>query len=109
MPEALAIFSTCSNEQEANQLARTLVSEKLAACVNIIRGIESVYRGQGKVETATECLLLIKTVPERLDALTARLETLHSYEVPEVIAIPIAGGAAKYLAWLRAQVQGVQE
>ena len=107
MPEALAIFSTCNNEQEANQLARTLVSEELAACVNIIRGIESVYRWEGKVETATECLLIIKTAPERLEALTARLEALHSYEVPEVIAIPITGGAEKYLAWLKAQVQGV--
>jgi periplasmic divalent cation tolerance protein len=104
MAEALLIFSTCPDEREAKRLAQTLVEEKLAACVNIIRGVESVYRWENNVETATECLLMIKTVPERLEALTDRLQAIHSYQVPEIIAVPIVGGADKYLAWLKAQV-----
>jgi periplasmic divalent cation tolerance protein len=104
MPDALLIFSTCSNEQEAKRLARTLVEERFAACVNVIRGVESVYRWENNVETATECLLLIKTAPERFDALRDRLQAMHSYEVPEIVAVPIVGGLDKYLAWLKAQV-----
>jgi periplasmic divalent cation tolerance protein len=105
MADALLIFSSCTDEQEAKRLARTLVEEKLAACVNVIRGVESVYRWENNVEAATECLLVIKTVPERLDALVERLQAVHSYEVPEIIAMPIVGGADKYLAWLKEQVQ----
>ena len=103
MHDALLIFSSCSDEQEAKRLARMLVEEKLAACVNVIRGVESVYRWENNVETATECLLVIKTVPERFDALSERLQAMHSYQVPEIIALPIVGGAEKYVGWLKEQ------
>jgi periplasmic divalent cation tolerance protein len=105
MTDGLIIFSTCGSEEEAKRLAQVLVEEKLAGCVNVIRGIESIYRWEDKVESAAECLLVIKTEAGRFDALSARLQDLHSYEVPEVVAFPIVRGAEKYLGWLKEQVR----
>jgi len=85
-------------------LGRTLVEERLAACVNVLPDVRSAYRWEGRVEEAGEALALLKTTAERLDALTARVRDLHPYEEPEVLALPSAGGSSSYAAWVRASV-----
>ena len=104
MPETFIVFCTCSGEDEANTVARSLVEDRLAACVNILPGLTSIYRWQGKVESASEHLLFVKTTRERLPAVESRIRELHSYEVPEIIAVPAAAGSEKYLAWVQEQV-----
>ncbi|MGH9694861.1 MAG: divalent-cation tolerance protein CutA [Bryobacteraceae bacterium] len=104
MAETFIVFSTCGCEAEANRLARALVEERLAACVTVLPGLTSIYRWQGKVETASEHLLLVKTTRERLPAVENRIRELHSYELPEIIAVPITAGSEKYLAWIQEQV-----
>ena len=97
---ALVIFCTCPDRETATRLARTLVEERLAACVNAIGGVVSTYRWQDKIEVDDEVLLLIKTTSDQYEALEARLTELHPYEVPEVLAIKPVAGSAPYLAWL---------
>ena len=104
MSEPLVVFCTCEQKQQAAQIAEALVREGLAACVNVLPGIQSVYRWKGAMERAEEVLLLIKTTAERFAALRDRIQELHSYEVPEIIAVPIVSGSEKYLGWLEAQV-----
>jgi periplasmic divalent cation tolerance protein len=104
MTDALLVFCTCADHAEASKLAQAIVLDGAAACVNIFPAIESVYRWQGKIETADEILLLIKTTRERFSALRDLIVRLHSYDTPEVIAIPIADGLAKYLEWLGATI-----
>ena len=94
------VFSTTASQEEARRIAQQLVERSLAACVNVLGPIESIYRWQGKVETAGEFLLLIKTTAERFPDVRDALVALHSYEVPECIAIDVADGSAPYLAWL---------
>src|SRR6476660_7197992 len=94
------VFSTTGSQEEARRIAQQLVERSLAACVNVLGPIESIYRWQGKVETAGEFLLLIKTTAERFPDVRDALVALHSYEVPECIAIDVADGSAPYLAWL---------
>lgn len=95
------VFVTCANHMQAKLIARSVVEKRLAACVNILRSpIESHYRWKGKVEKARELLLLIKTTATRLGALEREVKRLHSYDVPEFIALPIAAGSNAYLAWL---------
>jgi periplasmic divalent cation tolerance protein len=101
MPDALLIFCTCPDAESAARIARTLVDERLAACVNRLPGVTSVYRWQGEVHEDSEVLLLIKTRGELFEPLRARLVALHPYEVPEVIALEVAAGHAPYLDWLR--------
>jgi periplasmic divalent cation tolerance protein len=102
MTDAVIVLCTCSSETEANHIAGALVDARLAACVNILPSpIQSIYRWKGKVEEAQEILLLIKTTQERFPALRDRIAELHSYETPEIIALPIWAGSEKYLAWLR--------
>ena len=100
---ALVCLCTCPDAEIANRIADALVSERLAACVNIVPGVRSVYRWQGRVEHVDEMQLLIKTVRERCDALVARIVELHPYELPEVIAVEVAGGLAAYLGWIDEQ------
>ena len=102
MNEVLVVFCTCEDRAQAHHIASKLVGERLAAC--IIGGVQSVYRWQGKVTEAEEVQLLIKTVRERYPALQSRIAELHSYDTPEIIAVPIAEGSQKYLTWLREQV-----
>lgn len=97
---AVAVFITAANARQARRLATVLVSEKLAACVSEIGAVRSVYRWQGRVERARERLLIAKTVRARLRRLTARVKSLHTYDVPEIIALPMAGGNPDYLAWV---------
>ena len=104
MTPALVVFCTCGSPDEASRIANALVEERLAACVNIVPPIRSIYRWQGAVEQAAETLLLIKTTAERFPALRDRIQGLHSYEVPEIIAVPIYDGSAAYLSWLSGEV-----
>lgn len=94
------VMSTAPDESTAGRLAETLVAEDLAACVSRLPGLRSTYRWQGRMCDEAEVLLIIKTSAARLATLCARLEALHPYEVPEVIALPIVAGSERYLAWL---------
>lgn len=100
MSERVVVLSTVETAADAERLARMLVSERLAACVNIVSGVSSVYRWKGEVAAASERLLVIKTRAERLEALRAALVSAHPYELPEVVALPLVGGHLPYLAWL---------
>ncbi len=102
---ARIVFSTIDDSPKAKQIATRLVEERLAACVNIIPKVSSVYKWQGKVETATEDLLVIKTWPDRLPALLARLEELHPYDVPEAVAFSIEDGLPAYLDWVKQETR----
>ncbi|MDX1626237.1 MAG: divalent-cation tolerance protein CutA [Wenzhouxiangellaceae bacterium] len=97
----LLIQTTCENEDEAERLARTLVEERLAACASLGAGVRSVYPWKGSIETAAEVPLALKTTPEAFPALRARLVELHSYDVPEVLALPVTGGLDEYIDWAR--------
>jgi len=101
VPAALLVMTTTETVEAANQLAQQLVERELAACVQIVTPMTSVYRWQGKIETAAEVLVLIKTTPAIYVALEAALKQLHSYQTPEVIAVPITAGSAEYLTWLQ--------
>jgi periplasmic divalent cation tolerance protein len=105
MPGFLIVFCTCKNEQEALNLANAVIERKLAACVNVLPAVQSIYRWEGKVEISSEHLLLIKTTDERFAALRDAITQIHSYEVPEVMAVPVSDGTEKYLAWVRESVE----
>lgn len=96
----LVVCCSCPDEASAGRLAEALVDERLAACVTRLPGATSVYRWEGSVQRDPEVLLIIKTTAGRLANLTARIEALHPYEVPEVIAVPVAGGSERYLSWV---------
>ncbi len=98
--EFCIVFTTCPNAEVADTIAHELVKRGLAACVNILPSIRSVYTWKGKVETASEHLLLVKSHGRQYKAIEARIRELHPYELPEIIAVPIAGGLDKYLGWL---------
>ena len=98
------VLTTLGADVDAPSLARTLVEERLAACVSILPGLVSVYRWQGGVEQDREQQLLIKTTPDRLAALEARLRQLHPYDVPELLVLDVERGGADYLAWVHESV-----
>ena len=98
--EILLALCTCPDDTTAEGIARTLVQERLAACVNRIPGLTSVYLWQGRVEQDRETLLLIKTTDARFAALASRLRALHPYDLPEIIAIPVTKGLPEYLQWV---------
>jgi len=100
MTEHVVVLVTAASADEAARLGRTLVEERLAACANVVGPIRSIYRWQGAVEDAAEHLLLLKARAADVDALAARVCAIHSYDLPEVIALPIVAGSATYLAWL---------
>jgi periplasmic divalent cation tolerance protein len=104
--EAIAVFITAANKEEATRLADMLVTSHLAACVQILPEIESVYRWQGKVERQREVLLIAKTTEAKFDELEKEVRALHSYETPEVVALQITGGSRPYLEWLTTSVEG---
>lgn len=104
--DKFVVLVTCGSVSEARRIARAVVEARLAACVNLLPGaVESTYRWKGKVESARERLLLIKTSRRRLAKLQEAVERLHSYDVPEFIAVPIACGAEAYLTWIRESVE----
>lgn len=98
--KSLLVFCTCPDEATAASIAERLVNERLAACVSRVPGLLSTYVWEGRIQHDAEELLLIKTTAGRLATLSARIEALHPYEVPEIVAVPIAGGSERYLAWL---------
>jgi periplasmic divalent cation tolerance protein len=100
MTDKIVVLSTCETPEEAVRIARALVEAKLAACVNIVRGVESVYRWKGGVESAAELMLVIKTRRDLFTQVRAMLDAAHSYELPECIALPVVDGSDRYLRWL---------
>jgi periplasmic divalent cation tolerance protein len=100
MTDKIVVLSTCGSAEEARLLARALVEKRLAACVSVVPGVRSVYRWKEAIEEEEEVLLVIKTSRPLLEELRAEIERLHSYEVPEVIAMQVVGGSERYLEWL---------
>ena len=100
MTDKIVVLSTCASPEEAEKVARTLVEKRLAACVNILPAVRSIYRWKGAIEDEKETLLLIKSSRALFGELRAEIEKLHSYEVPEAIAIPIVDGLERYLEWM---------
>ena len=96
----IVVYVTAASQENAAELARVLVEERLAACGNVIGSVRSIYRWQGKVEDENEALLVLKTRAGLFEALKARILQLHSYEVPEVIAVPVVAGHKPYLDWI---------
>ena len=109
MTDKIVVFSTCAKADDAERLARALVTGQLAACVSVIPRVRSYYRWKGELETADEFLLIIKTSRDLFDALNLELEKLHPFEVPEVLALPIVAGAENYLNWLDLNLRGTLE
>jgi periplasmic divalent cation tolerance protein len=99
-PEAIVVLMTAASQDEASRIAEMLVSERLAACVQILPEIESVYRWQGEVKREQEILLLAKTTVSQFAELETKVRALHSYETPEIIALPITAASGPYLKWL---------
>jgi periplasmic divalent cation tolerance protein len=102
---ARIVLITAPDAEVGARLGRALVEERLAACVNLLPGVRSIYRWQDAVQEDTEVLLVVKTREERCPALAARVEALHPYELPEVVVLPIAGGLDRYLAWILSESQ----
>ena len=106
MNEFIVVYVTVGSPDEGDRLARALVGERLAACVNRIGSVRSVYRWQGQIEESSEELLIIKTKRELFSRLKQRVQELHSYSVPEIIALPILEGSESYLKWLGEELLG---
>ncbi len=104
MTDKIVVLTTCDSEKHAEKLARHLVNQRVAACVNILPKARSIYRWNEKVEEAAEWLLIIKTRRDLFAALRTEIQKLHTYEVPELIALPIVDGSEAYLAWFDAQL-----
>lgn len=104
MTDKVIVLTTCSTQADAMRIARTLVERRLAACVNVVPNIVSVYRWQGAIEESNEWLLVVKTAAGLLENLKEELPKMHPYEVPELVAMNIVDGAESYLNWLTAEV-----
>ena len=98
------ILCTCPDQSSAEMLARLIVAEQLAACVSILPGVQSIYQWQGAIETAQEHLLLIKSHQSHFERLSCCITTVHPYDVPEIIALPITEGSVEYLKWIDASL-----
>ncbi len=99
--EAVVVYITVPNEQEGVKIARALVGEKLAGCINIVKDIRSIYSWQGRIEDEPELLLIVKSRRQLFNKIKDRVKELHSYTVPEIIAIPVVEGSEDYLNWLQ--------
>jgi len=102
--QAIVVFMTAANDEEAARLAKMLVETQLAACVQILPGMESIYRWQGKLERQREVLLITKTTSAKFAELERQVRAVHSYETPEIVAVPITAVSDAYLQWLVASV-----
>jgi len=100
MTDTRLILVTTSPRAEAKRIAHALVEERLAACVNLIGGVHSVYRWEGAIETADEVLLVIKTIQDKVEAVRTRVHQLHTYELPEFLVLDVADGSHAYLEWI---------
>lgn len=105
MTDAIVVLVTAPNPDKAAEIARALVAERLAACGNVVPGLRSIYRWEGKIEDEPEALLLLKTTRARFEALRERVLELHPYRVPEVVAVPVEAGNQAYLAWIDAETR----
>ena len=99
--EAIVVYITAPDEEQAARIARVLIEERLAGCVNIVKGIRSIYSWEGKIQDDQEVLMIAKTQKYLFDTLMNRVRDLHSYTVPEVIALPVIEGSEDYLNWLK--------
>lgn len=104
MTDALVVLTTVGSDDQAERIATALIGENLAACVNIVKDVTSIYRWKGEVTRDTERLLVIKTTAPRFDAVRSRIRELHTYELPEVIALRVEDGDPGYLDWLQGSV-----
>ncbi|MBL0158759.1 MAG: divalent-cation tolerance protein CutA [Bryobacterales bacterium] len=105
MTDKIVVFSTCGTAEEAERVARHLVELRVAACVQITAGVRSFYHWQGKMESAEEFRLTIKSRRDLFGALCAEIRRVHSYEVPEIVALPVVDGGASYLEWMDKELQ----
>jgi periplasmic divalent cation tolerance protein len=103
--DAIVVLVTVPTAERAAEIARALVEERLAACGNVVPGLRSIYRWEGRVQEDDEVLLLLKTTRGRFEALRDRVLALHPYDVPEVIALPVEAGSAAYLGWIAAETR----
>jgi periplasmic divalent cation tolerance protein len=106
MVDKMIVFVTCESREQAETIARSVVSEKLAACVNVLPGIRSCYVWEGKLTWSEEILLMIKTTRARFDQLQDRVKSLHSYSVPEIVAVTIDAAFERYADWIESSVLG---
>jgi periplasmic divalent cation tolerance protein len=104
MTDKIVVLSTVESAEDAEKIARHLVEDRLAACVSVVPGVRSFYRWEGKIENAAEWLLVIKSSRDHFEALRIALEKLHSYEVPEAIALSVVDGARNYLNWMEGEL-----
>ncbi len=100
----ITVFVTAGRKKEAEKIARRLVEKRLAACVNVLPGISSFFRWEGRIDNCRECLLVIKTKRSLFSRLAKEVVSCHSYSVPEIIALPVVAGAKKYLSWINESV-----
>jgi periplasmic divalent cation tolerance protein len=105
MTDKIVVLNTCASAEEAERLARSLVDDRLAACVTLIHPVRSFYRWQGAVADSVEWLLVIKTSRTLFAGLRAAIESAHSYEVPEILALPVIEGSTNYLSWIDSELQ----
>jgi periplasmic divalent cation tolerance protein len=106
MTDKIIVFVTCESKEQAEKIAQSAVTDKLAACVNVLPGIRSCYVWEGKLTWSDEVLLLIKTTRGRFDQLQDRIKAMHSYSVPEIVGVPIEDAFDKYIAWIDSAVGG---
>lgn len=106
MTDLRIVFVTVGNEGDAGRIARKIVEERLAACVNMLPGIHSVYRWEGKIEEDSEILLIIKTSREHLETLKKRIDEIHPYDVPELLALDVEDGLERYIEWALGEMRG---
>ncbi|MBG99362.1 MAG: divalent-cation tolerance protein CutA [Solibacterales bacterium] len=104
MTDKVLTYTTCSDVRTAEKLATHLLQNRIAACINVLPGVKSFYRWQGKVETDAEVLLMIKTSRDLITEVRRVIEKLHDYDLPELIVVPIVGGSPDYLAWLEREL-----
>ena len=104
-PAVLVVFCTVPTPEKGKEIGSTLVTERLCACVNVVKDLESIYWWQAKVTNDPEALMILKTTVARYDALEERLLALHPYSVPEILALPVMNGAEKYLEWVNSETQ----
>jgi periplasmic divalent cation tolerance protein len=109
MTDKIVVLSTCATEEDAERLARALVEHRLAACVSVVPGVRSFYHWKGEIESGVEFLLIVKSSRELFPALSAEIEKLHPYEVPELLALPVVAGSENYLSWLQSNVCGARK
>jgi len=105
MTDKIVVLTTCASVVEAESIARELVTAQLAACVNVVSGARSIYRWRGAIEEASECLLVIKSRRQLLEPLSREIAKRHSYELPEILALPVVDGSPAYLDWLDGELR----